>query len=150
MEDNPDESVNHVYQAPAVLVAVFYAVLLVWSLICVSLIDAILEDGGTSRVFPLIMIGFILCYMWYFSLAISYRLEFTDDGEVRLKSLRRTLLTQAEGISVVEFPRVGLGFIRFRLKREKVYLFGYNQNTVLKRVLAAIKNANADISFKRL
>jgi hypothetical protein len=116
--DHPDESARHVYQAPTPLVAAFYVILLVWSVICISLIDAILEEGGSSGVFPLFIIGFILFYMWYFSLAISYRLELRDDGEIRLRSLRRTLRTNAEGIAVVEFPRVGLGFIRFRLERE--------------------------------
>ena len=96
------------------------------------------------------MIGFILFYMWYFSLAISYRLELRDDGEIRLRSLRRTLRTNAEEIAVVEFPRVGLGFIRFRLEREKAYLFCLSQNVVLKTVLAAIKSANSDIIFKNL
>ena len=118
--DHRDESARNVYQTPATLVGVFYAILLVWSVICISLIDAILEEGGTTGVFPLFMIGFILFYMWYFSLAISYRLELRDDGEIRLRSLRRTLRTNAEEIAVVEFPRVGLGFIRFRLEREKL------------------------------
>lgn len=147
--ERPDESARHVYQAPAPLVTAFYAILLVWSVICVSLINAILEEGGRSGVFPLFIIGFILCYMWYFSLAISYRLEFRDGGEIRLRSLRRTIRTNAEGITVVEFPRMGLGFIRFRLKREKAYLFGLTHNAFLKTVLAAIQNANSDITFKR-
>ena len=150
MVDHADESMRHVYQAPAPLVVVFYTILVVWSVICISLIDTILEEGGTSGVFPLFMIGFILFYMWYFSLAISYRLELRDDGEIRLKSLRRTLRTNAEEIAVVEFPRIGLGFIRFRLEREKAYLFCIAQNAVLKAVLAAIKSANPDIMFKNL
>ena len=147
--DHPDESAQHVYQAPAALVAVFYAILLVWSVVCVSLINAVLEEGRTSGVFPLFMIGFILFCMWYFSLAISYRLELRADGEIRLKSLRRTIRTNAEGISVVEFPRMGLGFIRFRLKREKAYLFCLSNNAVLKTALSAMKNANSDMVFKR-
>jgi amino acid permease len=147
--DHPDESARHVYQAPTLLVAAFYVILLVWSVICISLIDAILEEGGTTGVFPLFMIGFILFYMWYFSLAISYRLELKDDGEIRLRSLRRTLRTNAKEISAVEFPRVGFGFIRFRLEREKAYLFCLPQNAVLKRVLEAIRSANSDIMFKR-
>ena len=148
--DYPDESARHVYQAPTPLVGDFYAVLLGWSAICISLIDSILEEGGTSGVSPLFMIGFILCYMWYFSLAISYRLELRDDGEIRLRSLRRTIRINAKGIAVVEFPRVGLGFIRFRLEREKAYLFCLAQNAFLKTVLAEIKSANSDIIFKNL
>lgn len=148
--DYPDESARHVYQAPTPLVAAFYVILLVWSAICISLIDSILEDGGASGVFPLFMIGFILFYMWYFSLAISYRLELRDEGEIRLRSLRRTLRTNAKEISVIEFPRVGLGFIRFRLEREKAYLFCLAQKAFLKAVLAEIKSANSDITYKNL
>lgn len=147
--DHPDESARYVYRAPATLVAAFYAILSVWSVICISVIDAVFEQRGTSSAFPLFMIGFILFCMWYFSLAISYRLELRGDGEIRLKSLRRTIQTNAEGISMVESPRVALGFIRFRLKREKAYLICLTHNAVLKKALSAIKNANSDIVFKR-
>ena len=149
MVDHPDESARHVYQAPTWLVAAFYGILLVWSAICISLIDAILTEGGRSGVFPLFMIGFILFYMWYFSLAISYRLELGENGEILLRSLRRTLRINAGEIAVVEFPRVGFGFIRFRLEREKAYLFCLPKNVVLKTVLEAIKSANPDIMFKQ-
>ena len=149
MADNPDESARHVYRAPAGLVAAFYAILLVWSVICMNVINTVLDKGGSSGFFPLFMIGFILFCMWYFSLAISYRLELGADGEILLKSLRRTIRTSAGGISVVELPRMGLGFIRFRLKREKAYLFCLTNNEVLKAALSAIKSANEDMVFKR-
>ena len=147
--DHPDESARHVYRAPAALVVAFYAVLLVWSVICISLINTVLKKGATTGVFPLFMIGFILFCMWYFSLAISYRLELRADGEIRLKSFRRTIRTSAGGITVVELPRMGLGFIRFRLKREKAYLFCLTNHAALQSALAEIKNANSDIVFKR-
>jgi hypothetical protein len=51
---------------------------------------------------------------------------------------------------VVEFPRVGLGFIRFRLEREKAYLFCLTHDAFRKTVLAAIKSANPDIMVKGL
>jgi hypothetical protein len=147
--DHPDESVRHVYQAPTPLVVVFYVILLIWSVISISLIQALLEQETRVGNYPLFMIGFILFYMWYFSLGISYRVELRDDGEIQFKSLRRTIRTIAGGITVIELPRMGLGFIRFRLKREKAYLFGLTHNAVLQTVLAAIKKANSDITFKR-
>jgi hypothetical protein len=147
--DQPDESVKHVYQAPAQLVIGFYVILLIWSVISISLIQALLEQETRVGTYPLFMIGFILVYMWYFSLGISYRVEFSDNGEIQFKSLRRTIRTFAGGITVIELPRMGLGFIRFRLKREKAYLFGLTHNAVLQTVLAAIKKANSDITFKR-
>jgi hypothetical protein len=147
--DHSDESVRHVYQAPTPLVVVFYVMLLIWSVISISLIQALLEQETRVGNYPLFMIGFILFYMWYFSLGISYRVEFRDNGEIQLKSLRRTIRTIAGGITVIELPRMGLGFIRFRLKREKAYLFGLAHNVVLQTVLAAIKKANSDITIKR-
>ena len=87
--------------------------------------------------------------MWYLSLALSYRLELGDNRKIRLKSLRRTLRISAMEISVVEFPRVGFGFIPFRLEREKAYLFCLPKNAVLKAVLEEIKSANPDITFKQ-
>ena len=149
MVDHPDKSASHVYQAPTALVVAFYLILLVWSVICISLINAILEDELKAGAFPLFMIGFILFYMWYFSLGISYRIELKDDGEIQLKSLRRTIRIIAKGMTAIEFPRMGLGFIRFRLEREKVYLFGLTPNAFLETMLAAIKKANSDITFKR-
>ena len=147
--DHPDESIRHVYQAPTQLVVAFYVILLFWSVISISLIRAMLEEEAITGTFPLFMIGFILFCMWYFSLAISYRVEFKNNGEIRFKSLRRTIRTMPEGITVIELPRMGLGFIRFRLKREKAYLFGLSHNAVLQTVLAAIKKANSDITIKR-
>ena len=148
--DYPEESTKHVYQAPTPIVAAFYAILIGWSVICASLIDTILEEGGPSSAFPLVMIGFILCYMWYFSLAISFKLELGEDGNIRLRSVRRTIRTTAKRITAVEFPRVGLGFIRFRLEREKAYLFCQTNNETLKKILSVIRNANPQISFKNL
>jgi hypothetical protein len=147
--DHPDESVRHVYQAPTSLVVAFYVILLFWSVISMSLIQSILAEKAKAGAFPLFVIGFILFCMWYFSLGISYRVEFRDNGEIQLKSLRRTIRTIAEGISVIELPRMGLGFIRFRLEREKAYLFGLTHSALLKTVLAAIYEANSDIKFKR-
>jgi hypothetical protein len=138
-----------VYQAPTLLVVAFYIILLVWSVISVSLIQALLDEKVRAGAYPLFMIAFILFYMWYFSLGISYRLELRDDGEIHLKSLRRTIRTLAEGITVIELPRMGLGFIRFRLKREKAYLFGLTRNAFLKTALSAIQKANSDIKIKR-
>ena len=147
--DHSNKSLKHVYQAPTSLVVAFYVILLIWSVISISLIQALLNEKVRAGTYPLFMIAFILFYMWYFSLGISYRLELRDGGEIRLKSLRRTIRTIAEGITVIELPRMGLGFIRFRLKREKAYLFGLTRNELLKTALSAIQKANSDIRIKR-
>ena len=148
--DHPAEPTRYVYQAPAPLIFAFCAFMLGWTGVCGILINSILEEGGSSGVLPLIMIGFILGYMWFFSLSICFRIELRDDGEIRLKSLRRTIRTKANEIAIIEFPKVGLGFVRFRLERERAYLTCIPGNASFKEIISVIRNANPQIDFKNL
>jgi len=100
--------------------------------------------------FGLIMIAFILVYMCYFALGISYKVEVWEDGRIRLTSFRRTVHARADDIPYVEGPQLPLGFIRFRLEREKGYLFSVTNDASLRKVLSVIKAANPDIRFKNL
>jgi len=50
----------------------------------------------------------------------------------------------------VEGPYLPIGFIRFRLEREKAYLFGVPRNRDLQEVLSVIRKTNPDIKFKNL
>ena len=113
-------------------------------------IESIFSRLGLSVMFGLLMIVFILLCMCYFALAISYKLEVWHDGRIRLTSLRRTILTRAEDIPYVEGPHLPLGFIRFRLEREKGYLFSVKNDASLNKALQVIKAANPDIKFKNL
>jgi len=148
--DHSTGPTRYVYQAPSPFIIALCAFLLGWTVVCISLINSILEEGGSSGVLPLFMIGFILCYMWFFTLSICFRIEMGDGGEIRLKSLRRTIRTNANEIAMIEFPKVGLGFVRFRLEREKVYLFCIPGNASFKEILSVIRNANPQINFKNL
>ncbi len=106
-----------------------------------------LESAGWYR---LVMVAFILFYTCYFSLAISYKIEMWEDGDIRLTSFRRTIQTQIEEIPLVEGPHLPIGFIKFRLEREKAYLFCQTNSPSLKNVLSVIKKTNPHIQFKRL
>ncbi|MBW1997439.1 MAG: hypothetical protein JRJ29_05655 [Deltaproteobacteria bacterium] len=96
------------------------------------------------------VIGFLLVLGWYFFLAICYRLEHGEKGEVLLISPRRTIRARAGDITLVEVPGVGIGLIRFRVGRERVYLFCKVKNETLKRILLALKELNPDMKFKNL
>jgi hypothetical protein len=128
----------------------FYSVLAAWAVFCVVFIESIFSKSGFTHLFGLLMIVFILLCMCYFALAISYKLEVWRDGRIRLTSMRRTIIARSENIPYVEGPHLPLGFIRFRLEREKGYLFSIKNDEVLRRALSVIKDVNPDIRFKNL
>ena len=144
------DSNSYVYQAPALFVGIFYLVLAAWAVFCVVFLESVFSRLGLSVLFGLCMIAFILFTMCYFSLAFAYKIEVWDDGRFRLTSLRKTFDAHAEDIPYIEGPQLPLGFIRFRLEREKGYLFAVMNNPSLKNVLSVIRSANPDIKFKHL
>jgi hypothetical protein len=148
--DPKSPSKSHVYQAPALFVGIFYLLLAAWVVVCLVFINSIFNSFGLAGLFRLFMIVFILIYMCYFASAISYKIEVWDEGNIRLTSFRRGINTHAEEIPIVEGPHLPVGFIRFRLEREKAYLFCLTNDVSLKTALSAIRNANPDINFENL
>lgn len=134
------------YQAPILYVVLFYGVLTAWTILNVTLM--VLKITVLSNPL-LLMIGFFIVYTWYFSLGICYEAELEDEGRFQLKSLRRTLRVDLNEIKTVEGPpfSIGLGFIRFRLAHEKVYLFSILGNKPFQRILLDIQAANPKIKF---
>lgn len=126
----------------------FYAVLTAWTAICVPLLGAKAIRSEWANLMQWVMIGFVLGYTWYFSLAISYKIKADDDGVVELKSFRRELKLHAREISMLEPPHLPVGFFKFRLAREKAYLFCTVNNPDLQQVLKLIKSANPDVKIK--
>ena len=97
------------------------------------------------------MIGFVLAYTWYFSLGISYRMRAESNGQIELASFRRVLRVDAGVISLVEGPRLAIlpyGFIRFRLEREKAYLFCCITDDDLQRIIKIMRKSNSEMKFK--
>ena len=138
------------YQAPAAFVGLFYLILAAWVVFCLVFFETVSTRLGLSAWYGLIMIAFIICYTCYFALALSHRVEVWDDGRIRLTSFRRTIDVQAETIPYVEGPHLPIGFIRFRLSREKGYLFAVKYDRQLQKVLAKIHHLDPDIQFKNL
>ena len=141
---------RYVYQAPSLYVAFFYILLAAWTLICVAFLGSRFDTWRLANAFQLFMIAFILFYTWYFSVAISYMIEVGDDGSVELTSFRRIITLSVQHIAMVEGPHFAIGFIRFRLEREKAYLFCLVHDDALRRVLSAMRAANPEIHFKRI
>jgi hypothetical protein len=98
----------------------------------------------------LFMVAFVFVMTWFFSLGISYKVEINQDGKVDLTSFRRLVSTDSTKIAMVEGPYLPLGFIRFRLEREKAYLFGILRNRDLQEVLSVMRKTNPDIRFKNI
>ena len=141
---------SYVYQAPLLYVAIFYVLLAAWALVCVTSLGLSLNKWGVGNLFQVFMIAFVLFMTCYFSVAISYRIEVGDEGSIQLTSFRRIIKTCAEEISLVEGPHFPIGFIRFRLEREKAYLFCLVNNESLKEVLSVIRAENPQIKLKGL
>ena len=141
---------SYVYQAPILYVAIFYVLLAAWVFVCVTSLGASLNKWGMGNLFQLFMIGFVMFMTCYFSVAISYRIEVGDKGSIQLTSFRRIIKTRAEEIPLVEGPHFPIGFIRFRLEREKAYLFCLVNNESLKKVLSVIRAANPHMELKGL
>jgi hypothetical protein len=141
-----------VYEAPSAFVIVFYGMIAAWSGISVYLIGskALSANWPTGQ---LAMVGFIIAYTWYWCLGISYRIEVSENGGIELKSLRRVLRLEPGDVTVVEGPRLSFiptVFVRFRLAREKAYLFCVISNRELSEVLRSMHRNNRDLSFKGL
>ena len=140
------------YQAPIIFVGLFYAALLVWTGLCVWLIGSKTIVAGWP-LGQLLMIGFVLAYTWYFSLGISYRIRTESNGQIELSSFRRVIQVNAKVITLVEGPRLAIlpyGFIRFRLEREKAYLFCCITDDELQQILKALRKSNSEMKFKGL
>ncbi|MDH3827595.1 MAG: hypothetical protein OET21_09280, partial [Desulfobacterales bacterium] len=82
---------------------------------------------------------------------ISYRIYINEKGTIELTSFRRVLSVKADAISLVEGPRLAFmpySFIRFRLEREKAYLFCRITDDELQQVLKKMRLANREMKFK--
>jgi hypothetical protein len=141
---------THGYQAPMIYVGIFYTALVAWTIICILFISLKVTQSQWGNLFQLFMIAFIIAMTWFFSMGISYRMNVEEDGTVQLTSFRRILKAHSRRIELIEGPRLPIGFIRFRLEREKAYLFCVVKDKTLQQILSRIKQVNPDIKFKNL
>jgi hypothetical protein len=136
------------YQAPMIYMGIFYAMLVAWTIICILLIGFKVTQSEWGNLFQLFMFAFIIAMTWYFSMGISYRVNVEEDGTVQLASFRRILRVHSRKMELIEGPHLPIGFIRFRLEREKAYLFCVIKDKTLQKILSRIREVNPDIKFK--
>ena len=129
---------------------IFYTALVAWTIICVLLIGLKVTQSEWANLFQLFMIAFIIAMTWYFSMGISYRVNVEEDGTVQLTSFRRILRIDSKKMELIEGPHLPIGFIRFRLAREKAYLFCVVKDKTLQQILSRIREVNPDIKFKNI
>jgi hypothetical protein len=139
-----------VYRTPAVCLVFFYLILCAWTLVSVLYLGFRYGESGKADLIQLLMIAFIFAMTWYFSLGIFYRIRIEENGNIELTSFRRTIRTHPLKMNLVEGPLLPIGFIRFRLEREKAYLFCIAKDETLGEVLSLIRAKNPDIRFKSL
>jgi len=140
------------YYSPTIFMGIFYLVLMVWTGICLLLMGSIEFSFGWPLA-RLAMIAFVMVYAWYFALAISYKIGITENGDIELTSLRRVVRVNAEVIGMVEGPKwaiIPYGFVRFRLEREKAYLFCCISDADFEQFMQIMKDINPEMVIKGL
>ena len=153
MQPGQEKENNRVFQAPVLFMAVFYGLLILWTVGTVPMIWHRFEQGVFRGDWLYgVMIGFFYLFTWFWSLGIFYRITLDDEGRIRMKSLRRTLDITAQQVRAIEgskFPR-GFGFIRFKLHRESAYLFCHRKDGHLEEILREIWRMNPLIRTARI
>jgi hypothetical protein len=113
--------VTRVFQAPALFLAFFYALLAVWTVSTLPIIYLKFRQVGLeSHSVYAAIIGFFYLYTWFWALGLFYRIALDAEGRVVLKSLRRTVEVAAKQISGLEGSRFPgrFGFIKVKIPRE--------------------------------
>lgn len=148
-----EQGKNRVFQAPALFVAFFYGLLLVWTVGTVPFIWQRFEQGVFREDWLYgVMIGFFYLFTWFWSLGLFYRISIDAEGQIRLRSLRRTLEISAKEVRTIEGSRFsgGFGFIRMKLPKESAYLFCHRRNGDLEEILREIGRMNPLVRTARV
>ena len=153
MQTGRKKAKTRIYQAPASYVAIFYGVLLFWTIVTVPLIIQKFQQGYFRHDWLFaFMIGFFYVFTWFWSLGLFYTIALDAEGRIRMKSLRRTLEISAKQVDTIEGSRFsgGFGFIRFKLPRESAYLFCHRRNNDMEGILREIRRMNPLVKTARI
>lgn len=145
---HPEKKGSMLYQAPRLLVAGFYLVIIIWTFISVPLLVAKASRSELSDILQLITIIGVFCFTWYFSLNIFYRIRLDADGSIQLDGVRTSRSIHPRDIKTVEGPYLPIGFVRFKWGKEKLYLLCSMRDEELLSILKRIGRANPSIRFK--
>lgn len=133
--------------------AIFYALLVVWTVGTVPFVYQKFQRGGLQGDWLYAaMIGFLYLFTWFWSLGLFYAISLDSEGQVVFKSLRRRLELPAWKIRGIEGSRFsgGFGFIRFRLPKESGYLFCHRRTKELDEIIADVRKRNPLLKAVRI
>ena len=138
------------YLAPLAWVGGFYLIVAVWAVVCAAFLVVRIVYQGFADAFQLFMVAFVTGFTFYFSLGIAYWVGIDEHGSLRFRSIRGESRVPPQDVEALEGPPLAVGFVRFRLPREKLYLFCAPANPAFREVVAALRRANPGLRLKRL
>ena len=153
MQAGKEKAKTRIYQAPTPYVAVFYGLLFLWTVGTVPFIVQKFQQGLFREDWLYaFMIGFFYLFTWFWSLGLFYRIALDADGQIRMRSLRRTLQISAQQVRIIEGSRFsgGFGFIRMKLSGESAYLFCHRRNAHIEEILSEIRRMNPLVRTARI
>jgi hypothetical protein len=145
MQVGQETDKTRIFQAPVLLTAIFYGLLLVWTVATIPPIYLKFQRGGFGDDWLYaVMIGFFYLYTWFWSLGLFYYISLDAEGQVVLKSFRRRLAISAKQVSTIQGSRFsgGFGFVKLKWSRESGYLFCYRRDETLDEILKGIRKMN--------
>ncbi len=153
MQPGQEQREKRTFQASALYVAVFYGLLVLWTVGTAPLIWERFSQGVFRGDWLYgVMIAFFYLYTWYWSLGLVSRISLAADGSIALKSLRGALTVTAREVRSIEGSRFsgGFGFVRIKLAKESRYLFCHRRNAELEEILREIGRSNPLIKAARV
>ncbi|MCL5808506.1 MAG: hypothetical protein M1418_08190 [Deltaproteobacteria bacterium] len=153
MQSGQEQEKNRVYQAPGLYVALFYGLLVLWTVGTAPFIWRRFEQGVFRGDWLYgVMIGFFYLFTWFWSLGLVSRISLDAEGRIELKSLRRTLVITAKEIRSIEGSKFagGFGFVRMKIRRESAYLFCHRRDGNLEEIIREIRRLNPLIRTARI
>ena len=136
------------YQAPGTLVAAFYFLLIAWTAVSILFLSAKVVRSELTDALQWAMIAAIFGFTWYFSLGLFYRISLAADESLHLKGVRRGLTVHPREIEAIEGPYLPIGFVRFKWRKERLYLLCQVRNADLQAILKRVGEINPDVRFK--
>ncbi|NOY43986.1 MAG: hypothetical protein GXP50_00820 [Deltaproteobacteria bacterium] len=124
--------------------------MILWAVSCGVVLGMRFGASWNPGPLQVAMVAFVLGYTAYFSAGVAHRAEVLPGGVLRLVSVRRTLTVPAREIDAVEGPPLRVGFLRFRLPREKVYLLCSKKHPGIQGLVSALAEENPDLKRKRV
>ncbi len=153
MQAGQEQEKERVFQASTLYVAIFYGLIVLWTVGTVPVIWLRFEQGVFRGDWLYgVMIGFFYLFTWFWSLGLFYRVRLDGEGQIELTSLRRTLVITAKQVRTIEGSKFagGFGFVRIKLPRESAYLFCQRRDGNLEEIVRGIQRMNPLVRTARI